>query len=156
MSLSRQQRTAFMSIAVNAVPADVLAAELRTSRSAVYKALFEARRTLRAALAAGGHIPRTVPGPSSGSLPGPLGDAHGEHGPGDRPGDIDPAAGQGRTGQVGRWLRPISRWPGTHMSLAHKSMSRPGGLPRDHVWKSPGIFLIRGVRQCRAGAKGPG
>jgi RNA polymerase sigma-70 factor (ECF subfamily) len=50
MSLSRQQRTAFMSISVSAVPADVL----RTSRSAVYKALFEARRTLRAALAAGG------------------------------------------------------------------------------------------------------
>jgi len=63
VSLSRQQRAAFMSVAVNAVPADVLAAELGTSRNAVYKALFEARRTLRTALAADGYIPRTMSGP---------------------------------------------------------------------------------------------
>jgi RNA polymerase sigma-70 factor, ECF subfamily len=63
MSLSRQQRAAFISIAVQAVPADVLAAELGTSRNAIYKALFEARRTLCAALAAGGYIQSTISGP---------------------------------------------------------------------------------------------
>jgi hypothetical protein len=62
MSLSHQQRAAFMSIAVHAVPADVLAAELGTSRSAIYKALFEARRTLRAALAADRYIQPTMSG----------------------------------------------------------------------------------------------
>lgn len=63
MCLSGQQRAAFMSIAVHAVPADVLAAELGTSRNAIYKALFEARRTLRAALAAGGYIQPAMSGP---------------------------------------------------------------------------------------------
>jgi RNA polymerase sigma-70 factor, ECF subfamily len=61
-SLSSQQRAAFTAIALNAVPADVLAVGLGTNRNAIYKALFEARRKLRATLAADGYIPRTSSG----------------------------------------------------------------------------------------------
>jgi hypothetical protein len=44
------------------VPADVLAVELGARRNAVYKALFEARRKLRATLTADGCIPHTAAG----------------------------------------------------------------------------------------------
>jgi RNA polymerase sigma-70 factor, ECF subfamily len=53
--LSDRQRTVFVAIALNDVPIDVLAIKLGTNRNAVYKNLFDARRSLRAALAACGH-----------------------------------------------------------------------------------------------------
>jgi RNA polymerase sigma-70 factor, ECF subfamily len=53
--LSDRQRTVFVAIALNDVPIDVLALALGSNRNAVYKNLFDARRRLRAALAACGH-----------------------------------------------------------------------------------------------------
>ncbi|WP_372517984.1 hypothetical protein [Solirubrobacter ginsenosidimutans] len=44
-----------MAIALNDVPIDVLALQLGSNRNAVYKNLFDARRRLRASLAAAGH-----------------------------------------------------------------------------------------------------
>jgi RNA polymerase sigma-70 factor, ECF subfamily len=60
--LTGRQREVFVAIALNEVPIDVLAARLGTNRNAVYKNLFDARRRLRARMAAAGH-------PVSGSLP---------------------------------------------------------------------------------------
>lgn len=53
--LTDRQREVFVAIALNDVPIDVLAIELDTSRNALYKNLFDARRNLRASLAAAGH-----------------------------------------------------------------------------------------------------
>jgi RNA polymerase sigma-70 factor, ECF subfamily len=55
-TLSDQQRTAFVCIALSDVQADTLAAELGSDRNALYKALFEARRRLRGSLTADGYI----------------------------------------------------------------------------------------------------
>ena len=44
-----------MAVAPNDVPIDVLAVRLGTNRNAIYKNLFDARRNLRARLAAAGH-----------------------------------------------------------------------------------------------------
>ena len=54
--LSPRQRQVFVAIVVNAVPLDALAIELRSNRNAVYKMMFDARRKLRAALAANGYL----------------------------------------------------------------------------------------------------
>ena len=53
--LTERQREVFVAIALNDVPIDVLAMNLRTNRNAVYKNLFDARRRLRARMAAAGH-----------------------------------------------------------------------------------------------------
>jgi RNA polymerase sigma-70 factor (ECF subfamily) len=53
--LTERQREAFVAIALNDVPIDVLAAKLGTNRNALYKNLFDARRKLRAQMAAAGH-----------------------------------------------------------------------------------------------------
>jgi RNA polymerase sigma-70 factor (ECF subfamily) len=53
--LSDRQREVFVAIALNDVPIDVLALQLRSNRNAIYKNLFDARRTLRSRLAAAGH-----------------------------------------------------------------------------------------------------
>jgi RNA polymerase sigma-70 factor, ECF subfamily len=53
--LTERQRQVFVAIALNDVPIDVLAIELRTNRNAIYKNLFDARRNLRARMAAAGH-----------------------------------------------------------------------------------------------------
>ncbi len=53
--LPERQREVFVAIALNLVPADVLAIELGSNRNAIYKNLFDARRTLRARLAAAGY-----------------------------------------------------------------------------------------------------
>jgi RNA polymerase sigma-70 factor, ECF subfamily len=53
--LGDRQRTVFVAVALNDVPVDVLALELRTNRNAIYKNLFDARQRLRACLAAAGH-----------------------------------------------------------------------------------------------------
>jgi RNA polymerase sigma-70 factor, ECF subfamily len=53
--LTPRQREVFAAIALNDVPIDVLALELHSSRNAIYKNLFDARRRLRASLAAAGY-----------------------------------------------------------------------------------------------------
>jgi RNA polymerase sigma-70 factor (ECF subfamily) len=53
--LTGRQREVFVAIALNDVPIDVLALRLGSNRNAIYKNLFDARRNLRAALAAAGH-----------------------------------------------------------------------------------------------------
>jgi RNA polymerase sigma-70 factor (ECF subfamily) len=49
--LSDKQRRVFTAVTLDGVPAEVLATGLGSSRNAIYKALFEARRALRARLA---------------------------------------------------------------------------------------------------------
>jgi RNA polymerase sigma-70 factor, ECF subfamily len=53
--LTERQREVFVAIALNDVPIDVLAIRLGTNRNAIYKNLFDARRNLRARMAAAGH-----------------------------------------------------------------------------------------------------
>ena len=57
--LTDHQRRVFMAIALNGVPMDAVALKLGSNRNAIYKALFDARRKLRARLAANGHLPHT-------------------------------------------------------------------------------------------------
>ena len=52
-----------MAIALDDVPVDALAAELGSNRNAVYKALFDARRKLRASLAGAGYAASATPEP---------------------------------------------------------------------------------------------
>lgn len=54
--LTPRQRQIFVAIAVAGVPLDALVAELGSSRGAIYKTMFDARRKLRAALVANGHL----------------------------------------------------------------------------------------------------
>lgn len=53
--LTDRQREVFVAIALNDVSIDVLAVALHTNRNAIYKNLFDARRSLRARMAAAGH-----------------------------------------------------------------------------------------------------
>lgn len=59
--LSGHQRRVFVAIVVNGVPIDVLAAELGSSRNAIYKTVFDARRKLRRVLAANGYLSPETP-----------------------------------------------------------------------------------------------
>ena len=61
--LTPLQRRVFVAIAMNGVPMDALARELGSNRNAVYKVLFDARRRLRARLAAQGYGPAAVEQP---------------------------------------------------------------------------------------------
>ena len=54
--LTPRQREVFVAIVVNQVPLDALVAELASSRNAIYKMVFDARRKLRAALTADGFL----------------------------------------------------------------------------------------------------
>jgi RNA polymerase sigma-70 factor (ECF subfamily) len=54
--LTARQRQVFVAIVLNGVPLDALTVELASNRNAIYKTLFDARRKLRAALAANGYI----------------------------------------------------------------------------------------------------
>jgi RNA polymerase sigma-70 factor (ECF subfamily) len=54
--LTPRQREVFVAIVLNDVPLDALVLELASSRNAIYKMLFDARRKLRAALAANGYV----------------------------------------------------------------------------------------------------
>ena len=60
--LSPRQRQVFVAIMVNAVPLDALVIELGSSRGAIYKMMFDARRKLRAALAANGYMDQDTAG----------------------------------------------------------------------------------------------
>ncbi len=53
--LTERQRQVFVAIALNEVPMDELALTLGSNRNAIYKNLFDARRSLRARLAEAGH-----------------------------------------------------------------------------------------------------
>jgi RNA polymerase sigma-70 factor, ECF subfamily len=53
--LTARQRDVFVAVALNDVPIDAVALRLGSNRNAVYKNLFDARRRLRASLAAAGH-----------------------------------------------------------------------------------------------------
>lgn len=54
--LSERQRRIFEAIVLSEVPLDVLVVELDSNRNAIYKALFDARRKLRAELVANGYM----------------------------------------------------------------------------------------------------
>jgi RNA polymerase sigma-70 factor, ECF subfamily len=55
--LSPYQREVFVALLVHGIPADALAMRLATNRNAVYAAMFEARRTIRASLVTKGYLP---------------------------------------------------------------------------------------------------
>jgi RNA polymerase sigma-70 factor, ECF subfamily len=54
--LTAHQRRVFVAIVVDGIPLDALAAELGLQRNAVYKVVFDARRKIRRALVAKGHL----------------------------------------------------------------------------------------------------
>jgi RNA polymerase sigma-70 factor (ECF subfamily) len=54
--LTELQRRIFVAIVLNDVPLDALVVELGSNRNAIYKALFDARRKLRAELVAKGYL----------------------------------------------------------------------------------------------------
>jgi RNA polymerase sigma-70 factor (ECF subfamily) len=54
--LTEHQRTIFSAIVLSGIPADALADKLGTTRNALYKALFDARRKLRANLVTNGYL----------------------------------------------------------------------------------------------------
>jgi RNA polymerase sigma-70 factor, ECF subfamily len=62
--LTSRQRQVFVAIVLNGVPLDALTADLGCTRGAIYKMMFDARRKLRAALAAGGYLDEKSPKPS--------------------------------------------------------------------------------------------
>jgi RNA polymerase sigma-70 factor, ECF subfamily len=54
--LTPRQREVFVAVVLNEVPGDVLAERLGTTRGAIYKMVYDARRKLRRRLEAGGYI----------------------------------------------------------------------------------------------------
>ena len=62
--LTPRQREVFVAIVLNGVPLDALAVRLGSNRNALYKMMFDARRKLRAALAANGYLDHHTPGRS--------------------------------------------------------------------------------------------
>jgi RNA polymerase sigma-70 factor (ECF subfamily) len=54
--LTARQRQVFVALVLDAVPLDALVVELGSSRNAIYKTMFDARRKLRATLAAEGYL----------------------------------------------------------------------------------------------------
>jgi RNA polymerase sigma-70 factor, ECF subfamily len=59
--LTDRQRRVFAALVLNGVPLDALAAELGSTRNALYKTLFDARRRLRAGLIARGQLDEGSP-----------------------------------------------------------------------------------------------
>ncbi len=55
--LTARQREIFVAIVLNDVPLDTLVLSLGSNRNAIYKMMFDARRKLRADLAANGYLP---------------------------------------------------------------------------------------------------
>jgi len=62
--LTPRQRDVFVAIILNEIPLDALAIKLGSNRNAIYKMMFDARRKLRAALAANGYLTHHTPGRS--------------------------------------------------------------------------------------------
>ena len=63
-TLTEHQRRLFVAIVLNEVPLDALVAQLGTNRNAIYKAVFDARRKIRAFLVANGYLGEGRPGRS--------------------------------------------------------------------------------------------
>jgi RNA polymerase sigma-70 factor (ECF subfamily) len=61
VSLTEHQRAIFVAIVLEGVPLDAMTARLGLSRGAVYKAVFDARRKIRADLVANGYLHDTDP-----------------------------------------------------------------------------------------------
>jgi RNA polymerase sigma-70 factor (ECF subfamily) len=68
-ALTDRQRQVFVAIVLNGVPLDALVVQLGSNRNAIYKLMFDARRKLRAALAASGHL-ATAGDPAARAWPG--------------------------------------------------------------------------------------
>jgi RNA polymerase sigma-70 factor (ECF subfamily) len=62
--LTDRQRQVFTAIVVDGTPLDALVVELGSSRNALYKTMFDARRKLRAALVANGYLAAPADGPA--------------------------------------------------------------------------------------------
>ena len=62
--LTARQRQVFVALVLNGVPLDTLVIELGSTRNAIYKTMFDARRKLRAALAANGYLDQETSRPS--------------------------------------------------------------------------------------------
>jgi RNA polymerase sigma-70 factor, ECF subfamily len=62
--LTDRQRRVFTAIVVDGIPLDALVVRLGPSRNAIYKTMFDARRKLRAALAANGYLAVPADGPA--------------------------------------------------------------------------------------------
>jgi RNA polymerase sigma-70 factor, ECF subfamily len=60
--LTERQRQVFIAIAVDGIPLDALVVRLGSSRNALYKTMFDARRKLRAALVANGYLTDSASG----------------------------------------------------------------------------------------------
>jgi len=69
-NLSERQRLVFVATVLNGMPIDVLARELGSTRNAMYKVLFDARKKLRAALVVSGYLPKPSEARSSRGLEG--------------------------------------------------------------------------------------
>jgi RNA polymerase sigma-70 factor (ECF subfamily) len=63
-TLTDHQRRLFVAVVLNEVPLDALVAQLGTNRNAIYKAVFDARRKIRAFLVANGYLEDRRLGPS--------------------------------------------------------------------------------------------
>jgi RNA polymerase sigma-70 factor (ECF subfamily) len=59
--LTERQRRVFIAMVVDGIPLDALAVQLGSSRNALYKTMFDARRKLRAALVANGYLAASAP-----------------------------------------------------------------------------------------------
>lgn len=57
-ALTAHQRRVFVAVALDGVPIDALAAQMGATRNAIYKTVFDARRSLRAHLERAGHLPQ--------------------------------------------------------------------------------------------------
>jgi RNA polymerase sigma-70 factor, ECF subfamily len=62
-TLTAHQRRLFVAVVLNGVPLDAVVDRLGLNRNAVYKAVFDARRKIRAFLAANGYLEHKEPGP---------------------------------------------------------------------------------------------
>jgi RNA polymerase sigma-70 factor (ECF subfamily) len=54
--LTARQRQVFVAVVLNGIPGDALMHEFGTTRNAIYKTLYDARRKLRAELVSAGHL----------------------------------------------------------------------------------------------------
>jgi len=59
--LTAHQRQVFVALVVDGVPLDALVTRTGSSRNAIYKTMFDARRKLHAALVANGHLEASAP-----------------------------------------------------------------------------------------------
>jgi hypothetical protein len=59
--LTERQRQVFVALVLDGVPLDALAVELGSTRNALYKTLFDARRKLRTVLTADGYLDHDEP-----------------------------------------------------------------------------------------------